>query len=319
MTRALITGITGQDGTYLAERLITEGSEVHGLVATPPTPAEAAWLPDAAAVHLVDLRDDDAVASLVRQVAPDEIYNLGGISSVGFSWSQPVLTGAVSGLGAIGVYEAAWRVQEEAGRAVRVVQASSAEVFGQPKSSPQDESTAIQPVSPYGAAKAYAHLAAAVYRGRGLGVCSLILYNHESPRRPEASVTRKITAAAARICRQGGTVTLGNLEARRDWGWAPDYVEAMVRAARSPAADDYVIATGVSHSVADFAAAAFSAAGVANWRSHVATDPRFERPADAAQQVGDASKARHNLGWAPTVDFKELVRRMVAHDLSLLA
>ncbi|QAY63381.1 GDP-mannose 4,6-dehydratase [Xylanimonas allomyrinae] len=318
MATALITGITGQDGSYLAERLVAEGVDVHGLVRDEP---ERVLLSDRAGVtpHLGDLSDTGRVAQIVQEVRPDEIYNLGGISSVGFSWDEPVLTGLVSGLGAVGVFEAARRLQDETGQQVRVVQASSAEIFGTPDRTPQDEQTAIRPVSPYGAAKAYAHTSAAVYRSRGVHVATCVLYNHESPRRPETFVTRKITAAAARIARDGGGVlAMGNLEPRRDWGWAPDYVDAMVRAVRHPEADDFVVATGVTHSVGDFVRAAFARAGIDDWQAHVELDPRFVRPADAAVQVGDAGKAQRVLGWSTSVAFDELVGRMVDHDLELL-
>lgn len=318
--RAFITGISGQDGTLLARRLHAEGAEVHGLVrADDDLGTVRAALPAGTHLHVGDLTGTAALAALVGDVRPDEVYNLGGISSVAFSWQEPVLTGAVSGLGAVAVYEAAHRAQEASGRPVRVVQASSAEIFGEPDRSPQDERAAIRPVSPYGAAKAYAHLMAAAYRRRGLGVSTVVLYNHESPLRPSTFVTRKITSAAARIAHEGGgTLALGNLDARRDWGWAPDYVDAMVRVARHDVADDWVVATGRSHTVADFVAAAFARVGIADWRAHVVVDPAFVRPADPSEIVGDASRLRRELGWAPTVGFEELVGRMVDHDVALL-
>ena len=316
MTVALVTGVAGQDGSYLAERLVAEGVRVHGLVRAGERPGS---LPGSVRLHVGDLADVDGLAALVRRTRPDEVYNLGGISSVAYSWRYPVETGAVSGLGAVALYEAAWRLQEDAGRPVRVLQASSAEIFGTPDRTPQDERTTVRPASPYGAAKAYAHQMAAVYRARGLGVSSCVLYNHESPRRPETFVTRKITAAAARIARAGsGTLALGNLEARRDWGWAPDYVDAMVRAARHPVADDFVVASGSTRSVADFVAAAFAAAGVDDWARHVTVDPRFVRPVDPAEQVGDPRRAREEFGWRGTMPFDEIVGRMVRHDLGLL-
>jgi len=257
--------------------------------------------------------------ALIADVAPDEVYNLGGISSVAFSWQQPVLTGQVSGLGAVAVLDACWQLQERSGHPVRVLQASSAEIFGSPERAPQDESTPLRPGTPYGAAKAYAHQMVSVLRGRGLAASAVILYNHESPRRPETFVTRKITAAAARIAAgRQDRLALGSLDVRRDWGWAPDYVEAMVRAVRHPRADDYVIATGESHTVAEFVAAAFAAAGVPDWRSRVEVDPSFVRPVDAAEQRGDASKARQLLGWAPSRDFAAVVAAMVEADLALL-
>jgi GDPmannose 4,6-dehydratase len=322
MTRVLVTGVTGQDGGYLVEQLLAEGSEVHGLVHYGDTAAEAlgARFP-ALHLHYGDLADHAGLAHLVDEVVPDELFNFAGISSVAFSWDQPILTAELSGVAAAVLMRSAFDLQERVGRRVSCVQASSSEIFGQAEYSPQDETTPIRPVSPYGAAKAYAHHMAGVYRGKGLHVTGCILFNHESPRRPEAFVTRKITAAAARIARDGaGTIRLGNLDARRDWGWAPDYVDAMVRAARHTVADDFVIATGETHAVAEFAEAALRRAGVGDaWRDHVEVDPALFRPLDATVMVGDAGKARRELGWAPSVGFAELVGRMVDHDVELLA
>lgn len=318
MPKAFITGITGQDGGYLAEQLLAEGAEVHGLVraASELAPTVAAY--PGVRLHLADLTDTAAVAQLLTEVEPDEIYNLAGISSVARSWQEPVATGLVSGLAAAGVLQSAWELSERLGRRVAVVQASSAELFGNPATSPQDESTPIAPVTPYGAAKAYAHHMARVYRGRGLHAATVILYNHESPRRPPAFVTRKITKGAALIARgEQDELALGNLDARRDWGWAPDYVDAMVRAARHDVADDFVVATGVGHSVAEFVAAAFRAAGIDDWERHVRVDPAFVRPVDAVELTGDASRARTQLRWAPTVGFDEIVARMVRADLGV--
>lgn len=321
MPRALITGITGQDGGYLAERLVADGVEVHGLVHRDD--AMAGDLADrfpAVVLHPGDLADHDGLRAVVHDVAPDELYNLAGISSVAFSWEHPVLTAELSGVAAAVIFAAAADVQERTGRRVSCVQASSSEIFGDAPQAPQDETTPVRPVSPYGAAKAYAHHMAGVYRGKGLHVSACILFNHESPRRPPAFVTRKITAAAARIARDGGGVLrLGNLDARRDWGWAPDYVDAMIRAARHDVADDFVVATGETHTVAEFAEAALRRAGVGDgWADHVEVDPAFLRPLDAAVMVGDATRARTTLGWAPTVPFTEIVGRMVDHDMQLL-
>jgi len=317
----LITGITGQDGGYLAERLLAEGDEVHGMVHSEDTAAAdfRAGHP-AAILHGGDLAESDVLRRLVAEVEPDELYNLGGISSVAFSWDQPVLTAELSGIAAAVLFQAAFQLQGKAGRRVAVVQASSSEIFGDAAESPQDELTPVRPVSPYGAAKAYAHHIAGVYRSKGLHVASCILFNHESPRRPTTFVTRKITSAAARIGVAGtGMLSLGNLDARRDWGWAPDYVDAMVRAARHEKADDFVVATGQTHTVAEFAEAALRHAGVGDdWRDHIEMDPQLLRPMDAPLMVGDAAKARRELGWAPTVDFGEIVGRMVDHDVALL-
>lgn len=321
MPRALITGITGQDGGYLAEQLLGEGVEVHGLVhGQDAAAAELTAAHPSVVLHVGDLADHEGLGRLVDEVEPDELYNLAGISSVAYSWEHPIRTAQLSGVAAAVLMAAVLRLQERTGRPVAVVQASSSEIFGDARTVPQDEGTPVAPVTPYGAAKAYAHHMASVYRGKGLHVSSCILFNHESPRRPTTFVTRKITAAAARIGTEGhGVISLGNLDARRDWGWAPDYVDAMVRMARHGEADDFVVATGTTHSVAEFAEAALRHAGVGDdWRDHVEVDPTFLRPNDAPQMVGDPAKARRELGWEPTVDFDEIVRRMVDHDLALL-
>jgi GDPmannose 4,6-dehydratase len=319
--KALITGITGQDGGYLARLLLGEGVEVHGLVHPEDgaVPAFAQAHPDAV-LHEGDLAVHDGLRAIVDEVEPDEIYNLAGISSVAFSWQEPMLTAELTGVAPAALFQAALALQERVGRRVACVQASSAEIFGEADVSPQDENTPIRPVSPYGAAKAFAHHMAGVYRNRGLHVASCILFNHESPYRPTTFVTRKITSAAAEIGVRGrGVIRLGNLDARRDWGWAPDYVDAMVRAARHEVGGDFVVATGETHSVAEFAEAALRRAGVGdNWADHVEVDPAFLRPTDASVMVGDATKARRELGWAPSVGFEELVGLMVDHDLALL-
>lgn len=320
MTTTFVTGVTGQDGTYLVERLVADGVQVHGLV----RPGDEAVTelrrrhPDVV-LHEGDLGDLDGLAALVAEVAPDEVVNLAGISSVALSWQEPVLTARLSGLAVAALLEASHRVQESTGRPVRFLQASSSEIFGQPEAEPQDERTPVRPVSPYGSAKAFAHHQTAVYRSRGLHAATVILFNHESPLRPTTFVTRKITAAAAQIGRTGqGTIALGNLDARRDWGWAPDYVDAMLRALRHDVADDFVVATGRTHSVRDFAEAALRRAGLGDdWERFVSVDPRFARPADASVMVGDPTKAERELGWRRTVEFEEVVARMVEHDMDL--
>ncbi len=313
-TRALITGAGGQDGSYLAERLLADGVEVHAL-ALPGEPAR-----DGVRTHPGDVADVDGTRALVLDLAPDEVYNLAAVSSVARSWEEPELTARVNGLAALGLLESAHQVQEREGRLVRFVQASSAEIFGLPDRSPQDEDTPVRPVNPYGAAKAFAHHSVGVYRRRGLHATSLVLYNHESPRRAEQFVTRKITAGVAAIAAgRATTVTLGNLAAARDWGWAPDFVDAMVRAARAEVPRDYVVATGRSHTVEDFVAAAFRCVGVEDWSSYVGVDPALLRPVDAQALTGDPSLIRAELGWEPTVGFEEVVRRMVAADVARLA
>ncbi|MEP6814964.1 MAG: GDP-mannose 4,6-dehydratase [Marmoricola sp.] len=314
MSRAFITGVTGQDGSYLAEQLLDDGVEVHGLVYSPagehPPPAGVV-------AHEGDLADAEAVRRLLLDLAPDTVYNLAGISSVAMSWDKPGLTARLTGLAALELMESALRVQDATGRQVRFVQAASAEIFGEAEVTPQAESTPIRPVNPYGAAKALAHLSAHVYRQRGLHAVSCILYNHESPRRPTTFVTRKITQAAALIA-QGrlDRLTLGNLDARRDWGWAPDYVDALVRAGAHQKAQDYVVATGVAHSVRDFVDAAFARVGITDWSALVGVDQDLVRPGDPTDQCGDATRARTVLGWEPTVSFQELVGRMVDVDLT---
>ncbi len=310
MTRALVTGIGGQDGSYLAERLLADGVEVHGL--HPPPDGPPPYCPRTVHLHRGDVTDHDAVRRLLREVAPDEVYNLAAISSVALSWEQPELVDAVNGTAAIELMRTALDLQDETGRPIKFVQASSAEIFGQPTASPQDEDTAVAPVNPYGEAKARAHRAAAELRTKGLHVASMILYNHESPRRPPTFVTRKVTDAVARIA--AGTqdrLVLGNLDARRDWGWAPDYVDALVRAARADEPQDFVVATGIAHSVRDLVAAAFGCVGIEDWEQYVESDPALVRPVDAVELVGDASRAREVLGWKPTVTFEELVQRLV--------
>ena len=307
---AFVTGIGGQDGTYLAERLLGEGLEVHALVLEADGHPE--HCPAEVVLHTGDLADVEATRRLLTEIAPQEVYNLAAISSVAQSWDEPDRTAHVNGLAAVALMESARQVD-----GVRLVQASSAEIFGEATTSPQDEDTPIAPVNPYGAAKAFAHLSARVFRQRDLHVSSAILYNHESPRRHPRFVTRKITSTVAAIARgEADELVLGNVDVRRDWGWAPDYVDAMVRAARADEPGDYVVATGTAHSVRDFVAAAFAAAGIDEWEHLVRQDPAFFRPADPTELVGDASRAREELGWTPTTEFAEIVRRMVATDLA---
>jgi GDPmannose 4,6-dehydratase len=311
--RAFISGIGGQDGSYLAEQLLAEGSEVHGLL-LPDAPT--GWTPAGVVLHRGDITEVEPTRRLLYDVGPDEVYNLAAISSVAQSWTQPDLTSLVNGHAAVALMESARHVQEATGRPVRFVQASSAEIFGEPEISPQDESTPIRPVNPYGAAKAYAHLMVEVYRHRDLHAISAILYNHESPRRPTTFVTRKITSTVAAIARgETDRLVLGNLDARRDWGWAPEYVDALVRAARHPTAQDYIVATGVSHTVRDFVHAAFTAVGIEDWEPLVEQDPALGRPRDPSELVGRPARATHDLDWRPGTDLPTLVRRMVEHDL----
>ena len=312
MTRALITGAGGQDGHYLVEQLVADGTEVHVLL----HPAEEPPENPSVTTHPGDVTDLEATRSLVLDLAPDEVYNLAAISSVARSWDDPEGVFKVNGEAAVWLMEAAHLVQRQHDRPVRFLQASSAEIFGEPEVSPQDEGTPMRPVNPYGTSKAFAHNMVGVYRTRGMHASAVILYNHESPRRPTHFVTRKITSTVAAIASgRAHELALGNLDARRDWGWAPDYVDARVCAVRADEAADYVVATGKSHSVREFAAAAFAAAGIDDWTHLVRVDPAFVRPVDPTELVGDASRARTRLGWAPTKDFEQIVAAMVESDL----
>lgn len=314
MRRALITGVSGQDGSYLSALLRAREYDVHGVVKPGDALADDAEL----TLHGADLTDPDALRAVVAAVMPHELYNLGGLTSVAASWGDPVSTVHVNGSAVAALLEACWNLHE-AGHEVAFVQASSAEIFGYAEESPQSETTAVAPVSPYGAAKALGHFLVGAFRARGLHASSAILYNHESPIRPETFVTRKITASAARISRGlQDRLVLGNLEAQRDWGWAPDFVEALHRMATRPVGGDFVIGTGESHSVREFVEAAFHAAGIEDWESYVDTDSSFLRAADPTRQVADISKARSELGWAPTIGFAELVERLVRADLEAI-
>jgi GDPmannose 4,6-dehydratase len=316
VSTALITGITGQTGSYLCEQLLEDGWRVVGMVRDADDLEQELHerSPQAELVH-GDLADPDSLRSAVFGTEPDVIFNLGGISSVAQSWEQPDATARITGGGAASLLALARDLQESSGREVSFVQASSAEMFGNSDDHPQNEQSRIQPLNPYGAAKAWAHHLVGVYREVGLAASSCILYNHESPRRPEGFVTRKITAGVARIALGlESELSLGNLDALRDWGWAPDYARALALAASEPG--DYIIATGVAHTVRDFVAAAFLAAGIDDWQRFVTVDPRFARPTDAQALVGDSSHARVALGWAPTVKFEQIVQRMVDADIA---
>jgi GDPmannose 4,6-dehydratase len=309
MTRSLITGLAGQDGSYLSELLIAAGDDVHGTV------RPGAQVDSSADVHEVDLAEEGALGDLILRLRPDRIYNLAAVSSVQRSWDEPLTSARINGMLVVELFAAA-RELHTRGHDVRVVQASSAEIFGAVAELPARESTPIRPTSTYGAAKAYAHQLVAVHRAAGMFASACILYNHESPRRPTTFVTRKITLAAAAIAAgRQDVLELGSLSARRDWGWAPDYVDALMRAAEAERPDDYVIATGRAHSVEDFVALAFARVGIDDWRSVVRTSAQLQRPTEVPEQVGDAAHAREVLGWAPTVDFEHLVAAMVDADV----
>ena len=324
MKKALITGITGQDGSYLAEFLLEKGYEVHGIIRRASTfnTARIDHLyqdPHINGVrlflHYGDIADSTNLIKLLYRIQPDEVYHLAAQSHVRVSFDIPEYTGDVTGLSTIRILEA---IRETGGKA-KFYQASSSEMFGMVQDVPQRETTPFYPRSPYGVAKLYAHWVTVNYReAYGMFACSGILFNHESPRRGETFVTRKITRAVAQI--KAGLqekLYLGNLEAKRDWGYAKEYVEAMWLMLQQDAPDDYVIATGETHSVKEFLVEAFSHAGM-DWRPYVELDPAYLRPAEVELLVGDASKARRILGWQPTVTFEGLVRLMVDADIAAL-
>ena len=315
--RHLVTGANGQDGAYLVERLLADGHEVHAMCHSFEGLELLRSEHPAAIGHVADLLDDVAIRELVRVTHPTHLFNLAGNTSVARSWEYPSETVDVLGLGPVRLFEAAWR-QTEAGEPVRVLQASSAEIFGDAAEIPQREDTPRRPVTPYGAAKALAHEMAGIYRARGLHISTAILYNHESPRRPVTFVARKISRAVARISRGlQQELALGNIDVHRDWGYAPDYVDAMIRIVEQPTGSDMIVATGESHTVREFVAEAFDYLGVADWQERVVIDPALYRPADPQQLVGDPSRLRA-IGWAPTVGFAELVHEMVDAELASL-
>ena len=315
--RALITGITGQDGSYLAELLLEQGYEVFGMVRRASTEnfERIADVRDRIELRQADLLDQLSLIDLLQSVQPDEVYNLAAQSFVPTSWVQPVLTAEFDAVGVTRLLEAIRLVAPRA----RFYQASSSEMFGKVRETPQRETTPFYPRSPYGVAKVYGHFITVNYReSYGLFACSGILFNHESPRRGREFVTRKVTDAVARIeLGLASELVLGNLEARRDWGFAGDYVEAMWRMLQQPTPDDYVVATGESHAVRELVEIAFGCVG-RDWRRHVREDPALLRPAEVEHLVGDASKARRMLGWTPRVSFRELVETMVRADLERL-
>ena len=315
---ALITGITGQDGSYLAEHLLDLDYRVVGITRRTSSHAggRIEHLGERVELYGADLLDQTSLLSIVDQVQPDEVYNLAAQSFVTTSWQQPVLTGEVTALGVTRMLEAVRLACPTA----RVYQASSSEMFGKVAETPQNERTPFYPRSPYGISKLYGHWIAVNYReSYGMYVTSGILFNHESPRRGREFVTRKITLQVARIAHGlERELRLGNLDARRDWGYAPDYVRTMREMLQQPDPRDFVVATGETHSVREFCALAFSEVGL-DWQDFVVRDPSLLRPAEVELLVGDAAAARRDLGWSPTVDFSELVRIMVAADLALVA
>jgi GDPmannose 4,6-dehydratase len=319
MKKAIITGITGQDGSYLADLLLEKGYEVHGLVRRASTENfdRIAHLAGRVRLHQADLLDQLSIIEVFKEVRPDEVYNLAAMSFVPTSWKQPVLTGEFTAIGVTRVLEAI-RLLDPQG--IRFYQASSSEMFGKVQETPQRETTPFYPRSPYGVAKVYGHWITVNYReSYGMFACSGLLFNHESPRRGREFVTRKVTDGVARIkLGLAHELRLGNLEAQRDWGYAGDYVKAMWLMLQQGQPDDYVVATGRTHSVRELVEAAFGHVGL-DWTKYVVQDPALIRPAEVDLLVGDPSKARRVLGWQPEVDFQGLVRMMVEADLERLA
>jgi GDPmannose 4,6-dehydratase len=315
--KALITGITGQDGSYLADYLLEQGYEVHGMVrrTSTETSSRIDHLEGRIRFLQADLLDQQSLVSALVESRPDEIYNLAAQSFVPTSWSQPVLTGEFTALGVTRLLDAMRQVCPEA----RFYQASSSEMFGKVREVPQTEKTPFHPRSPYAVAKAYGHHITVNYReSYGLFAASGILFNHESPRRGREFVTRKITDGVARIkLGLASELRLGNLDAQRDWGYAGDYVRAMHLMLQHDQPDDFVIATGKTHSIRQFLEVAFGHVGL-KWEDYVKQDPRYMRPAEVDQLIGDSTKARNQLGWEPSVSFEQLVVMMVDADLELL-
>ena len=320
MPSALITGITGQDGLYLAEHLLAKGYDVFGLIRGQSNPKRALVEQTVPGVRLLtgDLGDLSSLLRALEIAQPDEVYNLGAISFVAYSWENARVTSEVTGMGVLNILEAVRLFCGDDPSRVRFYQASSSEMFGKAQEVPQRESTLLWPRSPYGVAKVFGHYMTINYReSYGMHASSGILFNHESPRRGPEFVTRKISIAVARIALGlQDELVLGNLDAKRDWGFAGDYVDAMWRMLQQPTADDYVVATGETHSIREFLDAAFDAAGIDGWSRYVRQDPAFMRPAEIDQLVGDPTKASSVLGWKPEVDFLGLVAMMVESDLA---
>ena len=319
MKRALITGITGQDGRYLGQLLAREGYQVFGLIRGQANPKAQMVLDENPLLELVDgdLRDLSSLIAVMEQVQPDEVYNLGAISFVQLSFRQAELTAEITGLGVLRMLEAVRIVGGVDENPIRFYQASSSEMFGKVRETPQTEQTPFHPRSPYGVAKVFGHHITVNYReAYGLHASSGILFNHESPRRGLEFVTRKITNSLARI-KLGlqDRISLGNLDSARDWGFAGDYVDAMRLMLQQDEPDDYVIATGTTHTIREFLDVAFRLAGYDDWEPFVTHDTRFDRPAEVDLLMGDAAKARQKLGWVPKVSFEELVATMYEADL----
>jgi GDPmannose 4,6-dehydratase len=321
--RALITGITGQDGRHLAGLLVGKGYDVYGMVRGQNNPKIQMVQDETPELEIIegDLQDLSSLIAVVEQVQPDEVYNLGAVSFVALSFRQPELTADISGAGVLRLLEAIRVVGGSQANPIRFYQASSSEMFGKVRENPQNETTPFHPRSPYGTAKVFGHYTTLNYReSYGLHASSGILFNHTGPKRGLEFVSRKVSNAVARI-KLGlqDTLTLGYLDSSRDWGYAGDYVEAMWRMLQQDEPGDYVVATGQTHTIRELLDVAFGAVGIDDWGPFVTTDRRFLRPAEVDVLIGDASKAREQLGWEPTLDFQTLIKVMVDHDLELEA
>ena len=321
MPRAFITGVTGQDGQHLAEFLHSKGYQVFGMVKGQNNPKAELLRDEFPYVEIVpgDLADLPSLVKAMELAQPDEVYNLAAISFVALSWNQAELTANLTGTGVLRMLEAVRMVGGNENNKIRFYQASSSEMFGKVRETPQSEKTPFHPRSPYGCAKVFGHDITVNYReSYGLWACSGILFNHEGPRRGVEFVTRKVTNAAARISLGlQNELVMGNLDAKRDWGYAGDYVKAMWLMLQQNEPDDYVIATGETHTIEELVQRAFAEVGITDWQKYVRQDPKFFRPAEVDLLIGDATKARTKLGWKPEVDFPSLVKMMVANDLAI--
>jgi GDPmannose 4,6-dehydratase len=324
MKKALITGVNGMDGSHLADLLLKKGYEVYGMErrSSQKNRTNTAHLERNENFHFItaDMTDQNSLYRALRDSQPNEVYNLAAQSFVGSSWTIPKQTSDVNGLGVLRLLEAIREYEQDTGEKVKFYQASTSEMFGQMVENPSRETTPFYPRSPYGVAKLYAYWMVKNYReSYGMFACNGILFNHESERRGIEFVTRKISDGVAKIKLDlADSIALGNLDAKRDWGYAPDYVEGMWAMMQQDEPDDYVLATGKSHSIRDFLDIAFDEVGIDNWEDLVVIDPQFFRPAEIEVLRGDATKAKEMLGWTPTTSFEELVRKMVRNDLALI-
>lgn len=312
MARALITGVQGQTGYFLAEALLQEGWDVHG---TANIPNDISTQPGVE-LHAVDFSERGSLTSLLYKLRPDLIINLAAISSVAEAWKSPTTTLSVNTLAVAEIAEYVSTASKE--QTVRVVQASSAEIFGNSEQAVFTEETPIAPINPYAVSKAASHLLGQTYRHTGVRWSNAILFNHESPRRPLSFLSRKVSHAVARISLGlQNSIELGDLSSQRDWGWAPDYARAISLISQLETADDFIVATGIAHSVQDYVQAAFAYVGIENWQDYVTTNAEFMRPTEVKVSVGNSSKLKNATGWEPTVSFQEMVGRMVQADIDV--